>query len=148
MGRLFCSTQAMMIYQSKNYKSMKEISDELYHKLEKLGMLPNNVRKYNIGGSDYAAHFIQPWAIWIDHSLNPFDADIIKRVLRKKSYLFKYPYPIAYSVKNSAYRLSIKAVAAVGQTGYRDIRYSVCPVRKLIIHFRFSPSGGQLLCGS
>lgn len=64
---------------------MKEISDELYHKLDKLGMLPNNVRKYNIGGSDYAAHFIQPWAIWIDHSLNPFDADIIKRVLRKKT---------------------------------------------------------------
>ena len=38
----------------------------------------------NIGTSDYAQHNIQPWDIWREYSLNPWDADIIKRVLRTK----------------------------------------------------------------
>ena len=41
-------------------------------------------RKYNIGSSDYAKHAIQPWDIWREYHLNPWDADIIKRVLRNK----------------------------------------------------------------
>lgn len=44
-----------------------------------------DVRGYNVGESDYAKHKIQPWDIWIEYKLNPFDADIIKRVLRHKS---------------------------------------------------------------
>lgn len=66
---------------------MKEISDELYAKLEHLGIINdknNNVRNHNIGNSDYSEHIIQPWSIWLDYNLNPFDADIIKRVLRNK----------------------------------------------------------------
>lgn len=43
-----------------------------------------NVRGYNVGTSDYSKHKIQPWDIWIEYKLNPFDADIIKRVLRHK----------------------------------------------------------------
>lgn len=43
-----------------------------------------NIRDYNIGTSNYAEHNIQPWDIWIDWKLNPFDADIIKRTLRDK----------------------------------------------------------------
>lgn len=43
-----------------------------------------NISNYNIGASDYARHLIQPWQIWIEYKLNPFDADIIKRVLRHK----------------------------------------------------------------
>lgn len=43
-----------------------------------------DVRAYNVGESDYAQHKIQPWDIWIEYKLNPFDADIIKRVLRHK----------------------------------------------------------------
>lgn len=43
-----------------------------------------NVRSYNVGTSDYAKHKIQPWSIWLEYKLNPWDADIIKRVLRKK----------------------------------------------------------------
>jgi hypothetical protein len=42
------------------------------------------VRSYNVGSSDYSKHKIQPWDIWIEYRLNPWDADIIKRVLRKK----------------------------------------------------------------
>ena len=41
-------------------------------------------RDYNVGKSDYAEHAIQPWDIWKDYSLNPWDADIVKRVLRTK----------------------------------------------------------------
>ena len=66
---------------------MKEISDELYVKLKHLGVINdeyNNVRNHNVGTSDYSEHIIQPWTIWLDWNLNPWDADIIKRVLRNK----------------------------------------------------------------
>ena len=44
----------------------------------------SKVRTFNVGKSDYSKHKIQPWDIWIEYKLNPFDADIIKRILRKK----------------------------------------------------------------
>lgn len=62
----------------------KQIEEGLYNKLNKLGLIPNDVRKGNIGKSDYSKHLIQPWSIWIDYDLNPWDADIVKRVLRTK----------------------------------------------------------------
>ena len=43
-----------------------------------------NVQSYNVGKSDYSKHTIQPWDIWKDYNLNPWDADIVKRVLRSK----------------------------------------------------------------
>ena len=43
-----------------------------------------NIRSYNVGSSDYAKHNIQPWDIWREYGLNPWDADIVKRVLRTK----------------------------------------------------------------
>ena len=43
-----------------------------------------SVRSYNVGKSDYAKHKIQPWDIWLEYGLNPWDADIVKRVLRYK----------------------------------------------------------------
>lgn len=61
-----------------------EISDELYNRLNELGIIPNDVRSGNIGTSDYSRHLIQPWAIWQEYNLNPWDADIVKRVLRNK----------------------------------------------------------------
>ncbi len=69
---------------------MKEIDDKLYANLVHLGIINeentefNGVRTFNIGTSDYCSHIIQPWSIWIDWNLNPWDADIIKRVLRNK----------------------------------------------------------------
>lgn len=44
----------------------------------------SNVRDYNVGKSDYSKHKIQPWDIWKEYNLNPWDADIVKRVLRTK----------------------------------------------------------------
>lgn len=43
-----------------------------------------NVLSYNVGKSDYSKHAIQPWHIWKEYNLNPWDADIVKRVLRTK----------------------------------------------------------------
>lgn len=47
-------------------------------------MLKDKERSYNVGNSNYSEHFIQPWSIWIDWNLDPWDADIVKRVLRTK----------------------------------------------------------------
>lgn len=68
--------------QAINYVSIEE---NLYNRLNKLGMIPNEIRKTNVGNSNYAKHLIQPWSIWIDYNLNAWDADIVKRVLRTKS---------------------------------------------------------------
>ena len=61
-----------------------EIDNEIYKTLKIRGLLPDKVRDHNVGESDYSAHIIQPWSIWIDYALNPWDADIVKRVLRSK----------------------------------------------------------------
>lgn len=66
---------------------MKEVNDKLYAELVHLGIInesENNIRNHNVGNSNYSEHIIQPWSIWIDWNLNPWDADIIKRVLRNK----------------------------------------------------------------
>lgn len=65
-------------------KVQAQIDWDLYQKLKYLGIIPSEERSYNIGNSDYSRHVIQPWSIWIDWNLNPWDADIIKRVLRTK----------------------------------------------------------------
>ena len=44
----------------------------------------NNVRSYNCGASDYSKHKFQSWDFWIKFRLNPWDADITKRILRLK----------------------------------------------------------------
>lgn len=67
---------------------MRTISDELYNKLLYLGIIneeDDNTRNHNIGESDYSQHVVQPWTIWQEYSLNGWDCDIIKRVLRTKS---------------------------------------------------------------
>lgn len=43
-----------------------------------------NIRSYNVGNSNYSKHKIQPWDIWREYNLNPWDADIVKRILRTK----------------------------------------------------------------
>lgn len=44
----------------------------------------DDIRAFNIGASDYSQHKIQPWDIWEEYNLNPWEADIVKRVLRTK----------------------------------------------------------------
>lgn len=63
---------------------------DVYYALVSLGLINDDfttvpdIRTYNVGNSDYSKHVIQPWAIWQDYNLNPWDADIVKRVLRTK----------------------------------------------------------------
>lgn len=64
---------------------MKTISDELYEKLDYLGLIPNETRSYNVGNSNYKDYVIQPWSIILDHNLDYFDGDIVKRTLRSKN---------------------------------------------------------------
>lgn len=61
-----------------------KIPNVQYYKLKKLGVIDASSRDHNEGSSNYAEHAIQPWSIWLDYNLNPWDADIIKRVLRTK----------------------------------------------------------------
>lgn len=66
---------------------MKEITEDLYNELYRLGIIVdsvNDTRTYNVGSSNYSKHLIQPWSIWMEYNLDPWDADIIKRVLRTK----------------------------------------------------------------
>jgi len=39
---------------------------------------------YHVGNSDYSDHKIQPWMIWDEYNLDPWEADVVKRILRKK----------------------------------------------------------------
>ena len=61
------------LYKGKEAKEDKKVKDG-----------KEDVRSYNVGASDYAKHKIQPWSIWLEYNLNPWDADIVKRVLRTK----------------------------------------------------------------
>lgn len=62
------------------------MTEEFENKLRYLGIVDDTgTRKDNVGTSDYSEHVIQPWSIWLDYNLDPWDADIIKRVLRTKA---------------------------------------------------------------
>ena len=73
-----------VLQNSGNSNKTKPIPAWLYDKLDRLGIIPNDIRNHNVGDSDYSQHLIQPWSIWVDYDLNPWDADIVKRVLREK----------------------------------------------------------------
>ena len=60
------------------------LDEDIYNAFRRLGILDTSVRSYNRGASDYSRHIIQPWSIWQDYNLNPWDADIVKRILRTK----------------------------------------------------------------
>lgn len=67
-----------------------KIDWDLYKELKRLGIIHDHLgnddpRTFNVGGSDYSHHLIQPWTIWQAYNLNAWDADIIKRVLRDKT---------------------------------------------------------------
>ena len=61
------------------------IPKTLYDRLNYLGLIPNEVRNHNVGESDYSQHIIQPWSVWLDWKRNAWDADIVKRIARKKA---------------------------------------------------------------
>ena len=46
-----------------------------------------DIRNYNVGSSNYSSmpKGYQPWDLWKIFHMNPFDADILKRLLRTKA---------------------------------------------------------------
>ena len=46
-----------------------------------------DIRNYNVGSSNYSSmpKGYQPWDLWKIFHMNPFDADILKRLLRTKT---------------------------------------------------------------
>ena len=63
------------------------IREATIQRLEKLGVIPTEEaahRDTHVGSSNYSKKLIQPWAIWKEYNLNPWDADIVKRILLTK----------------------------------------------------------------
>ena len=70
--------------QASDTVNSRLLDEDTYNAFRRLGILDTSVRSYNRGASDYSRHIIQPWSIWQDYNLNPWDADIVKRILRTK----------------------------------------------------------------
>jgi len=62
----------------KLYK--KAMTRKEFQRLHKKG----EASRRHVGSSNYSDFSIQPWDIWEEYDLNPWAADIIKRVLRTK----------------------------------------------------------------
>lgn len=77
------SNNSISVYNADIYFITKE-EHEFLERCKELGMIGSRCRTYNEGKSDYSKHIIQPWSIWLDYNLNPWDADIVKRILRTK----------------------------------------------------------------
>lgn len=52
---------------------------------EWLQQAPTSTRDRHVGESDYSKNDIQPWDIWLEYALNPWDADLVKRIIRTKA---------------------------------------------------------------
>ena len=48
------------------------------------GIESTDTRDMHVGESDYSSKAIQPWDVWIEYYLNPWDADLVKRTIRTK----------------------------------------------------------------
>lgn len=92
----------------------------------------NNVRDYNIGKSDYSKHKIQPWDIWLEYGLNPWDADIVKRVLRtKEGEDRKLDYEkIIHVCRERIRQLETERADAIEENDEPDYKTVMCPSEK------------------
>lgn len=91
-----------------------------------------NVRSYNVGKSDYAKHRIQPWDIWLEFGLNPWDADIVKRVLRtKEGEDRKLDYEkIIHVCRERIRQLEAERTDAIEENDEPDYKTVMCPSEK------------------
>lgn len=92
----------------------------------------SNVRDYNIGKSDYSKHKIQPWDIWLEYGLNPWDADIVKRVLRvKEGEDRKLDYEkIIHVCKERIRQLEAERTEVAEESDEADYKTVICPSEK------------------
>lgn len=85
--------------------------------MQEVNNATDSVRNHNVGNSDYAKHKIQPWDVWIEFQLNPFDADIAKRTLRTKAE--------GGMTKNEARKLDYEKIVHIASERIRQIRTGV-----------------------
>ena len=100
----------------------------------------SNVRDYNVGKSDYSKHKIQPWDIYLEYNLNPWDADIVKRVLRtKEGEDRKLDYEkIIHVCQERIRQLEAEQADAVEESDEPDYKTVICPSEKDKPEFRYS----------
>lgn len=74
-----------MSQETINFCPEEEVDDEALKAL-KAKMEAESIRNRNVGNSNYAKMpaGYQPWDIWKVYHMNPWDADILKRLLRTK----------------------------------------------------------------
>ena len=91
-----------------------------------------NVQSYNVGKSDYSKHKIQPWNIWLEYNLNPWDADIVKRVLRtKEGEDRKLDYEkIIHVCKERIRQLEAERIEDSNEEAEPDYKTVMCPSEK------------------
>ena len=78
--------------QKNDFLVSKAGLEEWEKEMKNRDIIISSVRGYNEGTSNYSAHKIQPWDIWMEYHLNPWDADIVKGFLessRKKEKVLK-----------------------------------------------------------
>ena len=85
--------------------------------MQEINNATDSVRNHNVGNSDYAKHKIQPWDVWIEFQLNPFDADIAKRTLRTKAE--------GGMTKNEARKLDYEKIVHIASERIRQIKTGV-----------------------
>lgn len=92
----------------------------------------SNVRDYNVGKSDYSKHKIQPWDIWLEYGLNPWDADIVKRVLRtKEGEDRKLDYEkIIHVCQERIRQLETERADTIEENDEPDYKTVICPSEK------------------
>ena len=75
-----------MSQETINFCPEEKVDNEALKAL-KSKMEVGSIRNYNVGNSNYAKMpaGYQPWDLWKVYLLNPWDADILKRLLRTKA---------------------------------------------------------------
>lgn len=75
-----------MSQETINFCPEEEVDNEALKAL-KAKMEAGSIRNHNVGNSNYAKMpaGYQPWDLWKVYHLNPWDADILKRLLRTKA---------------------------------------------------------------
>ncbi len=66
------------------YQYINRMFDVVSRYREYVSVGPSTTRDRHVGESDYSEKEIQPWDMWIEYALNPWDADIQKRLIRTK----------------------------------------------------------------
>ena len=100
--------------------------------MQEVNNATDSVRNHNVGNSDYAKHKIQPWDVWIEFQLNPFDADLAKRTLRTKAE--------GGMTQNEARKLDYEKIVHIASERIRQIKTGVTwPVSAIA-----SPTGARV----